>query len=191
MVIDINNGNAVGTSMDQRLRGDCGIIEKTISTTNIGSGVMSWRPGQPKHRTVISLKSLRSRERNFRRCQCCLPGSGGKRRTRVIGEIAQTAEDTIRKNGTQTTANPNMWNGIALLIRIEPFLVDTLQERKVFVSMDTPQWRETELRGFHDVAKVCRFHGINDEFRASDRLVIRYHLPAVQFSLRAVEDVLW
>src|SRR5208337_842787 len=95
VVVDVEDGDARGAAVAQRLSGDRRVVEEAIAAVKGAPGMMPGRPGERKDAALPSGHQAGAGQRHVGGGRDCPEGAGGDRRPRVEGIIAELAVDML------------------------------------------------------------------------------------------------
>ena len=182
MIVDIEDGNARGPAIEQRLRRHRGIVHIAVAARKVGRGMVAGWPAQRESRTAACLYMGGRRQRHVHGGADRRPGSGHEGHTdiegvagqhrvhRGIGHLVHAAH--AEHIGRGEAASPE------LRLPQRPAALEEINESR---RVNAQHGRNVEMRRQHDVAVSLVPECCKDRVHAIRALAHRNHLVVAHF----------
>jgi hypothetical protein len=96
MIVDVEDGDALGAGVAERLGRDRRVVEEAIAAVEIAARMVPRRTAQREHRALAGCHQPLPGQRDLRGRMGRAPGAGDDRRAGVDRIVAEPAVDRVR-----------------------------------------------------------------------------------------------
>ena len=145
VVVDVEDGDFLVALVEEGLGGDGGVVQVAVTTHQLASGMVTWRPAQGEGAVSPFGDLGLGTQCHLRGAVSGLPGAGGNWCAAVEAVIAKLAVQIIRDDLTQGACRPGEGQQVTVAVLRLPARPGTLEEVQISGAVNTLNRRQAEI----------------------------------------------